>query len=99
MALKVEASHGKSETLPSSVSMVFCKWRYNRFNLCRDLTRPPHWGVMRIYGWELLAICHHPDKFGDHGHCESGDMFLICYVTSSDQIFEGLCYFMGGSLS
>ena len=54
---------------------------------------------MQIYGWELLAVCHHPDKFGDHRHCESGGRCLICHVTSYVHMFKGLCYFMGGSLS
>ena len=35
-----------------------------------------------MYGWEFLAVCHHPDKFGYHRHRESEDMFLICHVTS-----------------
>ena len=28
------------------------------------------------------------DKFGDHGHSESGDMFLICQMTSRDHILK-----------
>ena len=31
---------------------------------------------MQIYGWELLAFCHHLDKSCDHSRCASGDMFL-----------------------
>ena len=34
-----------------------------------DLTRSPHWRVMQIFGWELLVLFHHHDKFGDHKHC------------------------------
>ena len=26
--------------------------------------------VMWLYGWKLLAECHHPNKFGDHRHCD-----------------------------
>ena len=26
---------------------------------------------MHIYGGELLAACHHPEKFGDHRHSDS----------------------------
>ena len=45
-------------------------------------------------------VCHHPGKFGDHGHCDSEDiMFLICYMTSGNCMFKGLCEFMGGSPS
>ena len=50
-----------------------------------------------MFGWELLAVCHHPDKRGDHRHCDYGDMFLICHMTLSDHMFKGLCEFMGGS--
>ena len=31
---------------------------------------------------EFFVIWHHPDKFGDHGHCKSEDMFLIGHVTA-----------------
>ena len=44
------------------------------------------------YGWDLL------DKLDDHRHCKKGDMFLICHMTACD-MFKGLCYLMGGSLS
>ena len=47
---------------------------------------------MRIYGWELLAVCHHP-KSRDHKHCDSGGMFLICHVSSREHILKGLCEF------
>ena len=57
--------------------------------MSRDITRPPHRGAIRIYGWELLAVCHHPDKFGHHMHCNSGDMYLLCHVTSQDHIIGG----------
>ena len=29
----------------------------NVFDLSHDMTRPPRWGVMQIYSWELLAVC------------------------------------------
>ena len=42
---------------------------------------------MQIYEWEFLAVRHHPNKFWDHKHCDSGDiMFLICH--------KRLCEFM-----
>ena len=49
---------------------------------------------MQIYGWELLAACDHPDRSCSHKHCDSGDMFLICHVTSHKHMFKGLCEFM-----
>ena len=49
--------------------------------MSRDLTRPHYWGIMRIYGWEFLVVCHQIDKFGGHVHYESGYMYLICHVT------------------
>ena len=51
---------------------------------------------MRIYRWELLAICHQPDETCDHKHCYSADiMFLICHVTSREHMLQGLCEFIG----
>ena len=53
---------------------------------------------MQIYGWQLLVLCHHPDKLCDHKHCEGGDKkFLICHVTSRQHMFKGSYEFMGGS--
>ena len=54
---------------------------------------------MRIYGWKFLAVCHCPDKSCDHKHIYSGDIFLICQVTSREHVFKGLSEFMGGSPS
>ena len=82
VVLKVGASQDKSEPYLVRCPWVFYKWKYNRFNLWRDLTRPPHWGVVQIYRWEFFAVCHDLDKFGDHKHYESGNMFLICHLTS-----------------
>ena len=77
---------------------IISKWRYNVINFSLDLTRPPYWGFIRINEWKLLAVCHHPDKFGDHRYFDNGDiMFMICHWTSRDQIFKGLCEFMGRS--
>ena len=45
---------------------IFYKWSYV-FYLSLDPTRPLCWDVMCIYGWELLAACHHPEQFGDQG--------------------------------
>ena len=30
--------------------------------------------TMHRYGWELLAACHHPEKFRDHRHLVRGKM-------------------------
>ena len=27
-------------------------------------------------------VCHHPAKFGGHGHCGSGQTFFICHVNT-----------------
>ena len=36
-------------------------------------------------------VCHQPDKFGDHRHCDSGDLLIsMCHLTS-----DGLWGFMG----
>ena len=54
---------------------------------------------MQIYGREPPAVCQHTDKSCVLKHCDSGDMFLICCVTSRGHIFIGLYEFMGGSPS
>ena len=52
---------------------------------------------MQFFGLELLAVCHHYDKFDDRKYCGSGDMtFLICHVTSNDYSFKGSCEIIGG---
>ena len=42
-------------------------------------------------------MCNNPNKFCDHRHCNSEDMFLICHLTWPDHMFKGSCEFMGGS--
>ena len=44
---------------------------------------------MQIYGWELIAVCHYPNKSYDHKHCDSGDIFLICQVISREKKSKG----------
>ena len=36
-------------------------------------TKPLHWDVMHIYGWEFLAVCYNPDKFGGNRHFDSSE--------------------------
>ena len=50
---------------------VFYRWRCNVFHLSHNLTWPFYMWVMRIYGWKLLAICHHLDKSCGHKHYDS----------------------------
>ena len=39
------------------------------------------------------------DKFGDHRHCDMGDLIvLIDHVTSRVHVFKGLGNFVSGSL-
>ena len=54
---------------------------------------------MRIYGREVLAECYHLDMSCDESHFDSGDMFLICHVTSRQHMFKGLFEFMSQSPS
>ena len=67
---------GASETMSAPSQYIFCRWRYV-FYLSLDPTRPLRWDVMCIYGWELVAACHHPEKFGHHSHSDilKGKMF------------------------
>ena len=78
------ASHCKSVSCLVCWPWVFCRWGYKVFNLSRDLTSPPHWRVMQIYGWELIAECHHPSKFCDHKHCGS-----VCIMSRDILSFYG----------
>ena len=89
VALRIGASHWKSAPCLVWCSWVICRCRYNVFNLSPDLKYPHHSGVMRIHGWELLAICHHSDKSCNHKLCNNWDMFLIC--ASGDDVFNKSC--------
>ena len=58
---------------------TFYHWvpRYMEKIASGDLKTRSHWGVVQIYQWELLAVCPHPEKFSDHRHCDSGDVFNL----------------------
>ena len=86
VASKMGTSHCNSAPCLVWCSWVSCSWRCNAFNLSRDLTWSPHWEVMRIYGWELIALCHYPDKPCDYKHCDGGNIFLIYQVTSREHV-------------
>ena len=77
ITLRMGAPHFTSTPCLFWWPWVFCRWQYNLFNLSRDLKLQPHWGVLRIYALELVAVCHHPDMFYDHKHRDSGSMFLL----------------------
>ena len=55
--------------------------------------------IKRLYSFMAFKVYHFPTKFGEHKHCGSGDMFLICCVNSHDQIIKGLYGLMDGSPS
>ena len=67
---------------------IFCRLRYV-FHLSGDLTKPLRWDAMHIYGWKLLAACHHTKELGDHKHSDSKRknpssetwVLLICTAT------------------
>ena len=45
--------------------------------------------------WELLRVSHHLDKFSDNGYFDKWNlMFLICHVTSHNDLFKWSCDFM-----
>ena len=45
-------------------------------------------------------LCHYLEKSRDKNHDDGGNMMLlIYYVTSRENIFKGLCKFMGESAS
>ena len=41
------------------------------FYLSHNPTRKLCWDVACIYGWQLLAACYQPEKFGDHRHSDT----------------------------
>ena len=95
VGLRMRASHCKSAPCLVCYSWVFCRWRYNVFNLSRALTWSPHWGLTQICLWELFTLYHHTGKSCDHKHCDSGDKFLICSVISREDMSKGLCELIG----
>lgn len=70
--LMVGASHSNLAPCLAWCSLVFCMWRH--IVLLRDLAKPHYLGIIRIYSWELLAVCHHPDNLSDHKYCDSKDI-------------------------
>ena len=55
---------------------------------------------MLVFGWELLMVCHHPDKSGGHWPSASGDIkYLTFHVTLQKHVVEGSYTFMSGSSS
>ena len=92
MAFRTGASYCKSGPSLVWCPWTFCRWIYNVYDFTRDPTWPPPWGVMRIYGWELLAVCNHLDKSCDHKYYNGDIMFLIGRVTSSKHMFKGHVY-------
>ena len=58
VTLRVGSSHGKS---PPGLVLI------HRSSVNGDITFSfsHHPTTPRLYGWELLAVYHHPDKFGD----------------------------------
>ena len=67
--------------------------------MSRDLAKPSYWKILWLYEWELLIVCHHPDKFGSQRHCVSGDViFLIYHIILQDHLIKGSSDFMARSL-
>ena len=64
-----EVSSTKLAACPVSWTYIFYRLKQVLY-LSRDPTRAFNWGAMHIYGWEILAACHHPEKF-------SGDSIMV----------------------
>ena len=42
------------------------------------------------FEWELLIVCQHPTKFGNHRYCDNGDKMVLVYqVISEDHMTKG----------
>ena len=51
------------------------------FNLSCDSHKATSMSDQVNFSGEILKECHYSCQFGDHIHCDSGDiMFLICHV-------------------
>ena len=100
MDLNIGASDRKLAPCLVCCPEIYCKWINNIFNLSLDLTWSLHWGVMQIYGWKLLAVCHHPDKSCDYKHWYGENIvLLICHLSSREHMFKWLRECMDGSSS
>ena len=100
MAFRIGVSYWKSAPCLVWWPRVFYRGRYNVFIFSRDLTWPPDWGLMRIYGWKFLVFCHHPGKSCDHNQCNSGDIILSIFTWPLvNTCLKGLYEFAGGSPS
>ena len=47
--------HGKSEPWLVLCPWDIFNWRYDVFNLSRELKSPHNWGVIQIFRWDLLV--------------------------------------------
>ena len=55
---------------------------------------------LALNGWELLAVYHQPDKYGDHRQCDCGDLVILTWqMTSRDALITGWSNFMSVSSS
>ena len=64
--------------------------------LIYDVTSP-HGEFMRIYGWEILVLCHYAGETCDDKHCDGGNKTFLIF--SHKHMFKGSCEFIGGSPS
>ena len=53
---------------------------------------------MQFYEYKLHTVSHLSTNFDSSKHCGGGNlMFLICHMSSRNNVFKGLCHFMVGS--
>ena len=50
-----------------------------------------------LRGWEVLAVCHARNKFGDYSHFDIEDLIFATWPQVAT--CKGLCDFIGGSHS
>ena len=56
VALSMGACHCKSEPSLVCSSWIFCRWRYDVFNLSRDLTWSLHWACEQCGGGNIMLF-------------------------------------------
>ena len=82
--------------MPSLVSICLLQMELC-INLSHDPTRPLCLVVIHIYRWELLSVCHHPERFHDHRH-QVGKCF-IKNMNLIDMYYHWKMQLIGQSLS
>ena len=91
-----KGSQGKPPFCQALSPQILWPWRYNRFSLSGDLSRPREQRVEQHYGGKPIMVSHKPAKFGGYMHCGSEDIvILVCHVMLQDHVIKWSCDLIG----